>query len=113
MAREKLTEEYGTPSVRLLPEEAYIQMVGSRQGLIHAMLQVGRERQRYDMEANRLPRHHTAKRRAAQAKADLLRSQEASLDEKQKACGVAIRGSEALKRGNRLLALQSKGPSNG
>lgn len=105
MAREKLTDQHGTPSVRQLPEDAHIQMLGTR---IHAMLYVREQRLKHDMDVKRLPTHHRARIRAAQARADLLSEIEDIIDDRQKACAIVLAGSRALKSGRQALAEESE-----
>jgi hypothetical protein len=110
MSRRSIEREtHGTPSVRQLPEEAHIQMIGTRQGLIHALIKVRQEIIRHHPDARKIPAHHKAKRRAALEKVDVLRQVEQALDDSQHACAVVMHGHDALKRGRSAIKLSDVG----
>ncbi|PZR36447.1 hypothetical protein [Caulobacter segnis] len=60
----KLANICGTPTVRQLPDEEAIRMIGARSGLVHALLYTHNELNHLRALECSLPRHHTAKRRA-------------------------------------------------
>lgn len=99
----KNTEVHGTPSVRQLSTWDADHMTGARSGLIHAMLYVRAEILRHDPDVRRIPKHHTAKRRAAMAKVEALRAAERVISDKQIECGIVLRGHRALVAGRAAL----------
>lgn len=96
-----MTEAHGTPTIRRLPDAEAIRMEGARSGLIHALLHVRRAIANHspDQTYQRIPVHHTAKRRAAQAKVDALKEAERRIDDEQLGCARVLAGHRALTRG--------------